>query len=714
MTSIKIVPSIEKKTARVAGCVAAGEHVDVRIVGGASLLPSTTLRLRVKFGPSTIAVFPRADKDDAWARDGEDLTCHLSLDTVQAKCVCRFGDTPCAIILDQVGDKDHTEEPTLFFETVVPVRAWHQEPGADEPYDLERYPDQIRELERKIEASVETVEAAKTAVLDAKGAANAAKEAAQSALGSAQNANAQAGLASAAAQNAAESAERAEQSLSQINNQVEEARNAALASEGSATTAAVEAGKAAESAEDAKTAATEAVAAAQGAVNAIDAHKKDFGNPHKVTKSQIGLGSVDNTADMNKPVSHQQRAALDLKQDKLSPDQLEKIANALTDASMFDKAGDAAKVKADLLIEIGKLGKVEIISVSVLPETGKSGAIYLVPSAKPGDKNLKDEYLWIDGAWELIGSTAVDLSGYAKSDDVERALSEKQDALNQTQLANIADVQNKRDKTDNTCHKTEYGEWRFYDVDGKAITDHKLSVLEREEPEYWYYALEDDNMIVDEYTSSSRETRIDASMWFGRTAITALHPISAKKDQPFTTADGVEDIVRDIVRDKRDNTDNTCHKDEYGEWVVDDGRTDHVFKFWPEVACWTMDEPGRWDGHEMPPYGCSFAWYSYPGSPGAYDGSETSLTLGGAGPENFYATRKAVAAKDESYVTQTGVRNIVKTDAETRTAITTLAEAAVENKITGEDQNLVALIKKYGGTQIKEDEHGEFYYEVEV
>lgn len=44
--------------------------------------------------------------------------------------------------------------------------------------------------------------------------------------------------------------------------------------------------------------------------------------------------------------------------------------------------------------------------------------------------------------------------------------------------------------------------------------------------------------------------------------------------------------------------------------------------------------------------------------------------------------------------------------------ITTLAEAAVEDKITTEDASLVALIKKYGGTKIKEDEKG-FYYEVE-
>ena len=40
-------------------------------------------------------------------------------------------------------------------------------------------------------------------------------------------------------------------------------------------------------------------------------HIQDYNNPHKVTKEQIGLGNVDNTADLNKPVSVAQQAAID-------------------------------------------------------------------------------------------------------------------------------------------------------------------------------------------------------------------------------------------------------------------------------------------------------------------------------------------------------------------------------------------------------------------
>lgn len=41
-------------------------------------------------------------------------------------------------------------------------------------------------------------------------------------------------------------------------------------------------------------------------------------NPHSVTKSQIGLGNVDNTSDVNKPVSTATQIALNKKQDKLT------------------------------------------------------------------------------------------------------------------------------------------------------------------------------------------------------------------------------------------------------------------------------------------------------------------------------------------------------------------------------------------------------------
>lgn len=43
----------------------------------------------------------------------------------------------------------------------------------------------------------------------------------------------------------------------------------------------------------------------------LHTHKSDHNNPHKVTKAQVSLGNVDNTSDMDKPVSAAQQNAID-------------------------------------------------------------------------------------------------------------------------------------------------------------------------------------------------------------------------------------------------------------------------------------------------------------------------------------------------------------------------------------------------------------------
>lgn len=56
--------------------------------------------------------------------------------------------------------------------------------------------------------------------------------------------------------------------------------------------------------------------------------------------------------------------------------------------------------------------------VDSLPETGTEKVIYLVPSATSATNNVKDEYLWVDNKWELVGSTAVDLTNYWSKTDL--------------------------------------------------------------------------------------------------------------------------------------------------------------------------------------------------------------------------------------------------------------------------------------------------------
>lgn len=62
---------------------------------------------------------------------------------------------------------------------------------------------------------------------------------------------------------------------------------------------------------------------------------------------------------------------------------------------------------------ISAIEKATFEVVNQLPATGVSNVIYLVPSSNPKTQNVKDEYIWINNAWEQIGSTQVDLTGYA-------------------------------------------------------------------------------------------------------------------------------------------------------------------------------------------------------------------------------------------------------------------------------------------------------------
>lgn len=58
-----------------------------------------------------------------------------------------------------------------------------------------------------------------------------------------------------------------------------------------------------------------AAAAAGSSAAIVAAHVSDTSNPHSVTKAQVGLSNVDNTSDVDKPISSAMQAALDLKPD---------------------------------------------------------------------------------------------------------------------------------------------------------------------------------------------------------------------------------------------------------------------------------------------------------------------------------------------------------------------------------------------------------------
>lgn len=61
--------------------------------------------------------------------------------------------------------------------------------------------------------------------------------------------------------------------------------------------------------------------------------------------------------------------------------------------------------------------------VQTLPtEDIRTDTIYMVPSSDPEQGNVLDEYMYIDDAWEKIGSSSVDLTDYYTKDEVNTLL----------------------------------------------------------------------------------------------------------------------------------------------------------------------------------------------------------------------------------------------------------------------------------------------------
>lgn len=56
--------------------------------------------------------------------------------------------------------------------------------------------------------------------------------------------------------------------------------------------------------------------------------------------------------------------------------------------------------------------------VTELPAVGQTNILYLVAKSSAASGDGYDEYLYINNAWELIGNTNIDLSGYVQASEM--------------------------------------------------------------------------------------------------------------------------------------------------------------------------------------------------------------------------------------------------------------------------------------------------------
>lgn len=82
--------------------------------------------------------------------------------------------------------------------------------------------------------------------------------------------------------------------------------------------------------------------------------------------------------------------------------------------------------KSEVNSSLAAATKREVVDELPSVDDADPKAIYFVPSpGTPQENNIKDEYMLINGQWEMIGTTKVDLTGYWSKQEL-RAMTEEE------------------------------------------------------------------------------------------------------------------------------------------------------------------------------------------------------------------------------------------------------------------------------------------------
>lgn len=96
----------------------------------------------------------------------------------------------------------------------------------------------------------------------------------------------------------------------------------------------------------------------------FDTHLNDFSNPHHVTKEQVGLGNVDNTSDMDKPISSAVQTELnDIKSDFANIKKIQIIST-----KYYDYLASIGELDSNVLYNVGNYNTT-YVNESELDET---------------------------------------------------------------------------------------------------------------------------------------------------------------------------------------------------------------------------------------------------------------------------------------------------------------------------------------------------------
>lgn len=113
--------------------------------------------------------------------------------------------------------------------------------------------------------------------------------------------------------------------------------------------------------------------------------------------------------------------------------------------------------------------------VDVLPSEGEENIIYMVAKQASATGNVYDEYMYINGQWELIGSTEVDLSDYYKKGEVDAMVN----AIPKHWFGTKEEYEAIVEKDENTIYHIEGGDSMWFGTQAQydALTEKEKDVL---------------------------------------------------------------------------------------------------------------------------------------------------------------------------------------------------------------------------------------------
>lgn len=163
------------------------------------------------------------------------------------------------------------------------------------------------------------------------------------------------------------------------------------------------------------------------------------GPPGNYTKPETGIPASDMDSSvqtsLGKADSAYQKPSSGIPASDLASGVIPDVSGFITKSvndlvNYYTKSETYTKTEVQQLI--ATIGQFSYEVVNSLPTASEStmGKIYLVPSADPQTQNVKDEYITIDNGasaqtrhtWEQIGSTAIDLSDYVTTTELNTAL----------------------------------------------------------------------------------------------------------------------------------------------------------------------------------------------------------------------------------------------------------------------------------------------------